>query len=237
MERQYIGVDLHKATFQACAVRQDGSRIWEAQVARTAEGLAAFAARDVQHGQVAVEATGPTWAFVDALHRLGATVCVVDTRKTKLKAGFAANTGRLDARRLADALRRESVVSIYLPPPEIRELRDMTRGRQQVVRTRTRLVQAIRALLLRHDRPDPPTTKLTSVAGLRWLSAQHVPGEANARGARSAACYKGRARRDPGDGQPGAGAGGERSHCLRTDAPARHWACAWPHPPRRDRSH
>ena len=42
-------------------------------------------------------------------------MCVVDPRKTKLKAGFAAKTDRLDARRLADALRRESVVSIYVP--------------------------------------------------------------------------------------------------------------------------
>jgi transposase len=178
MERQYIGVDLHKATFQACAIRPDGSRIWEAQFPRTAEGLAAFAARQVPQAHVAVEATGPTWPFVDALQALDTTVCVVDTRKTKLKAGYAAKTDRLDARRLADALRRESVVSIYIPPPAIRELRDVTRGRQQIVRTRTRLVQAIRALLLRHDRPDPPTTKLTSVAGLRWLDAQHLPGEA-----------------------------------------------------------
>jgi transposase len=178
MERQYIGVDLHKATFQACAVRADGTRLWEAQFPRTAEGFDAFRARGVAAGHVAVEATGPTWAFVDALLGVGTTVCVVDTRKTKLKAGFAAKTDRLDARRLADALRRERVVSIYIPSPDIRELRDLTRGRQQLVRTRTRLVQALRALLLRHDRPDPPTTKLTSVAGLRWLDAQHLAGEA-----------------------------------------------------------
>jgi transposase len=179
MERQYIGVDLHKATFQACAVRPDGTRIWEAQFARTAEGLSALAARDVRQAHVAVEATGPTWAFVDALHALGSTVCVVDTRKTKLKAGYAAKTDRLDARRLADALRRESVASIYIPPPAIRELRDVTRGRQQVVRMRMRLVQAIRALLLRHDAGEPTTTKLTSVTGLRWLRGQQLRGAAD----------------------------------------------------------
>ena len=71
---------------------------------------------------VAVEASGPTWAFVDAIQVHGVDVCVVDTRKTKIKAGYAAKTDKLDARRLADALRRESVVSIYIPPPAIREL-------------------------------------------------------------------------------------------------------------------
>ena len=29
MEQQYIGIDLHKASFHACAVRSDGTRLWE----------------------------------------------------------------------------------------------------------------------------------------------------------------------------------------------------------------
>lgn len=174
MEHQYIGVDLHKATFQACAVRRDGTRLWEAQFPRTAEGLAALAARDVSQAQVAVEATGPTWVFVEALQTLGTTVCVVDPRKTKLKAGYAAKTDRLDARRLADALRRESVASIYIPPPAIRALREVCRGRQQVVRVRTKLVQAIRALLLRHDVAEPAVKQLTSRRGFAWLGTVHL---------------------------------------------------------------
>ena len=82
-------------------------------------------------------------------------MCVVDPRKTRLKAGFAAKTDRLDARRLADALRRASVVSVYVPPPAIRELREVCRGRHQLVRIRIRLAQMIRAVLLRSDAGDP----------------------------------------------------------------------------------
>lgn len=180
MEREYIGIDLHKASFHACAVRADGTRQWEAVFPRTAAGIAAFATREVMGAQLAVEATGPTWAFVDAVTALGVHACVVDPRKTKLKAGFAAKTDRLDARRLADALRRESVVSIYVPPPAIRELRELARGRQQLVRTRARVVQAIRALLLRHDAPEPPVTSLLGVKGLAWLQTQHVTGAGDA---------------------------------------------------------
>ena len=40
MDRQYIGIDLHKASFQACALRADGARLWEARLHRTAEGIA-----------------------------------------------------------------------------------------------------------------------------------------------------------------------------------------------------
>src|SRR5215210_1957815 len=130
MNRKYIGIDLHKAFFQACVLTPTGERLWEARFPRTTEGLTRFIARGVGPEQaIAVEASGPTWAFVDALTPTGATVCVVDPRKTKLKAGYAAKTDRLDARRLADALRRESVVSIYIPSPAIRELREVCRGR------------------------------------------------------------------------------------------------------------
>jgi transposase len=176
MEQKYIGIDLHKASFHACALTPDGTRVWEAKFPRTAEGIAAFGAREIVGAQLAVEATGPTWAFVDAVTALGVHACVVDPRKTKLKAGFAAKTDRLDARRLADALRRESVVSIYVPPPAIRELRELSRGRQQLVRARTRIIQAIRALLLRQDVPEPPVTSLIGVTGLAWLQALHVTG-------------------------------------------------------------
>lgn len=178
MEPHYIGVDLHKASFQACALSATGARLWEEKFARTPAGVAAFAARQIRGAQVAVEATGPTWTFVDQLQALETHVCVVDTRKTKLKAGYPAKTDKLDARRLADALRRASVVSIYIPPPAIRDLRELVRGRHHLVRVRARLMQTIHALLLRQDAGDPPVTRLVSPRGLAWLEQHRLPGAA-----------------------------------------------------------
>ena len=39
MERQYIGVDLHKQFFQACAVSQTGERMWEQRFPRSEGGV------------------------------------------------------------------------------------------------------------------------------------------------------------------------------------------------------
>jgi transposase len=178
MEQHYIGVDLHKAFFQACALHATGERVWERRFVRDSEGLAMFCERCSAATQVAVEATGPTWSFVDAVSPTGAAVCVVDPRKTRLKAGYAAKTDRLDARRLADALRRESVVSVYVPPPEIRELREVCRGRYQLVKIRTRLAQMIRALLLRSGVEDAPVNRLYGVRGAAWLQQVRLPLEA-----------------------------------------------------------
>src|SRR5258705_14015453 len=102
MESEYIGVDLHKQFFQACAVDAAGARQWERRFERDATGLGEFVSRIGPAQHIAVEACGPTWAFVDAVVPSGAQVCVVDPRKTRLKAGYAAKTDRLDARRLAD---------------------------------------------------------------------------------------------------------------------------------------
>jgi transposase len=180
MEQQYIGIDLHKAFFQVCAVSTTGRRVWEGRFDRTPAGIDLFTARGIATAHLAVEATGPTWRFVDALQSRVAGIGVVDTRKTKLKAGYAAKTDRLDARRLADALRRESVVSIYIPPPAIRELREVCRGRHHLVRVRAKLMQSIRSLLLRQDAGDPPVTRLVSPRARVWLQRVRLEGETQA---------------------------------------------------------
>jgi len=176
---QYIGVDLHKGFLQVCAVTPHGARQWETRYPRTTEGIAALLARCTTDTAVAVEATTPTWHFVDQIRDHVGHVCVVDTRKTKLKAGDAAKTDRLDARRLADALRRESVVSIYVPPPAIREFRELCRHRLTLVQLRTRVLQRMRAVLLRQGLGDPPTKRLRSVGGQAWLDQLVLPPQAH----------------------------------------------------------
>lgn len=176
---QYIGIDLHKAFFQVAAMTRTGERTWEGKYPRTPEGLQAFRARCSPQSAVAVEATTPTWSFVDQILGEVGRVCIVDTRKTKLKAGYAAKTDRLDARRLADALRRDSVVSIYFPPPPIRELRELCRHRLMITQMRTRVLQRLRALLLRQGLGDPPVRTLRSADGQRWLDHVVLPPRAH----------------------------------------------------------
>jgi transposase len=149
VDKHYIGVDLHQAFFQACAVTATGERLWEQRLPRSEEGTATFLTRCNRQTAVAVEASTPTWHFADTIAAHVGELRIVDSVKTKLKAGYAAKTDRLDARRLADALRRDSVIGIYYPPMAIRELRELCRGRHTLVQTRTRILQRIRALLLR----------------------------------------------------------------------------------------
>lgn len=175
---QYIGVDLHKSFFQVCMVDAGGCRCWEDRFETTPEGIARFLARTSPEAHVAVEASGPTWAFVDRLCAHVRDVQVVDAAKTRLKAGYAAKTDRLDARRLADAFRRDSVATIYYPPPPLRELRELCRYRLSLVRVRTALKQRIRALLVRHGVVEPDVSSLWQGRGAQWLATVRLPGRA-----------------------------------------------------------
>lgn len=174
MEREYIGIDLHKAFFQACAVSATAERQWEQRWPTTEDGIAALLTRCGQHSHLAIEASSPTWAFVDRIVEHVGTVHVVDTRKTRIKAGYAAKTDRLDAQRLADALRRDSVVGIYYPPPAIRDLRELGRYRCQLARLQASLKQRIHALLLRQGVATPRA--LFTRRGSAWLEAVALPG-------------------------------------------------------------
>lgn len=178
MTDQYIGIDLHKAFFQACAVTGTGERLWEARFPRTPVGLTALIARCTPQTALAVEASTPTWHFADAIGSAVGTLRIVDPLRTKLKAGFAAKTDRLDARRLADALRRESVVGIYYPPLAIRELRELCRARHALVQTRTALINRLRAVLLRQGLAEARRLARTRDDG--WLETLPVPPRAAA---------------------------------------------------------
>jgi transposase len=174
----YIGVDLHQAFFQACAVSPNGARLWEDRFPRSEAGIAALLARCGGRTALAVEASTPTWHFADALGDRVEDLRIVDPVKTKLKAGYAAKTDRLDARRLADALRRDSVVGIYYPPVAIRELRELCRYRHALVQVRTALINRLRAVLLRQGIVDG--RRLARTRSDAWLETIALPPRAAA---------------------------------------------------------
>jgi len=178
MTDQYIGIDLHKAFFQACAVSPTGDRLWEGRFPRTPAGLAALTAQCTPATAVAVEASTPTWHFADGVIGAVGELRIVDPFKTKLKAGYAAKTDRLDARRLADALRRDSVVGIYYPPLPVRELRELCRARFALVQVRTALVNRLRAVLLRQGIAD--ARRIAKTADVAWLETVELPPRARA---------------------------------------------------------
>ena len=215
-----------------------GERLWEGRFrAECRRDRGVSSARDRWGARDRGRSQRADWSFVDALTPSGARICVVDPRKTQLKAGVAAKTDRLDARRLADALRRDSVVSIYVPPPAIRELREVCRGRHQLVRLRTRLAQMIRALLLRCDADEPPGTRLYAPKALAWLDHVALRPDAQAALRRLVTAYRAVHTEAQAADDGGAHPRGDGSDCDDAGCDGRRRAGPRADAARRDRRH
>ena len=148
------GIDIAKAKADVCTrlppAREGGrraSRVEEVP-ARAAEILA-LAVRLLADGVelVVMESTSDYWRiWFYLLEGAGLNVQLVNSRQSRQLAGRP-KTDRLDAQWIARLAEMGLLRPSFVPPPEIRALRDLTRTRLQLVRDRTREWQRLEKLL------------------------------------------------------------------------------------------
>src|ERR1700688_1660101 len=85
---------------------------------------------------VVMESTGSYWIPVFNLLEGHVTVVLANPEEVKNRKGH--KTDRKDAEHLADLLRHNHVKASYIPPKPIRDLRDLTRRRLQLIQDATR---------------------------------------------------------------------------------------------------
>jgi transposase len=156
------GIDVHKKNLTACLLQSgaSGEAVAQVRTFRTVtEQLQALAGWLVQAGcrQVALESTGVYWKPVfNVLEQAGLDVVLVNAQHVKNVPGR--KTDVKDAEWLATLLRVGLLRHSFIPPKEIRELRDLTRYRTQVIRQRAQECNRIQKLL------EDANIKLASVA-------------------------------------------------------------------------
>jgi transposase len=91
--------------------------------------------------QVAIESTGVYWKPVFNILEGSLTVVLVNPLHVKALAGH--KTDVRDAERLADLLAHDLVRPSFIPPPEIRQLRELTRYRESLVRQQAAVANRI----------------------------------------------------------------------------------------------
>jgi transposase len=155
------GLDVHKKTVVACVRRLEPDGTVHAQVLTfrtTTANLIALAdwldAQRVTH--VAMESTGVYWKPVYHLLEGRFEVLLVNAHHIKQVPGR--KTDVKDAEWIAQLLQYGLLRSSFLPPLPIRELRDLTRQRTQLVHERAAVVNRIQKVL------EDANIKLSSVA-------------------------------------------------------------------------
>ena len=159
------GLDVHRDRVVACIRAADGARVktvkrsFSTTTAGTAE-LAAWLA-DHEVATAAMEATGVYWKPVYyGLEGLVPELWLVNANHVKRVPGRKSDLS--DAEWLADVAAHGMVRPNFVPPPPIRELRELTRYRKTQVDARVKEIQRLEKLL------QDAGIKLTSVASRTW---------------------------------------------------------------------
>lgn len=156
------GLDVHKKVVVACVrtpgagrTRRDETREFETFIDDLERLRDWLVAEGVTH--VAMEATGIYWKPVwFALEDAGLELLLVNSRNMRMVPGR--KTDVADAGWIAQLLEVGLLRGSYVPPPVIRELRDLTRYRKRLTQDRTREGQRVEKVL------EDAGIKLASVA-------------------------------------------------------------------------
>lgn len=165
------GLDVHRDTVAACVQSFDGSSVHtdKATFSATVAGIGQLgewlAEREVE--LVVMEATGVYWRPVFyGLEDRFAEMWLVNAHHVKNVPGR--KTDMSDAEWLADVAAHGMVRANFVPPPEIRGLRELTRYRKTQIRARGQEIQRLERLF------QDAGIKLTSVASRTWSKSSRA---------------------------------------------------------------
>ncbi len=173
MERQYVGIDLHRR--RSVIVRRDHAGVTQSTVRLDNTNLTGILDEVRAAGpepDVIVEATyGWCW-LVDLLQAEGAKVHLAHPLGNNWSHRRVKNDER-DATDLVDLYRLGRLVESYIAPPELRDQRELVRYRHKLVSFRTSAKEQIHAVLAKQG-IAVPMSDLFGVAGLELLDAAEL---------------------------------------------------------------
>jgi transposase len=110
----------------------------------------------------------------DTLERLGCRVELAHPLKVRAIASARIKTDRIDANILCDLRRANLLPTSYVPPPPIRDLRELLRHRMRLVHDRTQIKNRLTTLLTKANLQAPGTDPF-GVKGRQYLAAIPLP--------------------------------------------------------------
>jgi transposase len=162
---EYIAFDAHKRYTLASVARPDGGLVREQRIPHERGALQQFLERCEQGSAVAVETIGNWYWIVDEIEAAGCVPKLVHARKAKLMMGELNKTDTLDVRGLNRLQRAGTRPTVWIPPGELRDQRDLPRTRMVLVRQRTPLKNRIHATLAKYALHDIEVSDLFGVRG------------------------------------------------------------------------
>lgn len=167
----YVGLDIHSKHISICVLDENGkldSRWRVRAVDQMLEVLGKLPGRFA----VCYEVSCGYGHFHDVLTPLAVRVVAAHPGRLKLIFQSKQKNDRRDAERLAKLLFLGEVPIVYVPAAEVREWRQLITYRRGLIGKRTRVKNALRALLRGVGIVVPRRPGLWSKQGLAWLAEQ-----------------------------------------------------------------
>lgn len=146
MDRQYVGIDLHRRRSVIVRLSAAGETLSSVRVANDRLAIAGAVAEAGPDPEVVVEATYGWYWVVDVLQANGAHVHLANPQGLNWGQRRVKNDER-DAIDLADMLRLGRLAEAWIAPPAIRELRELVRYRAKLVALRSGLKAQVHAVM------------------------------------------------------------------------------------------
>ncbi len=144
---EIISFDSHKRYTLALVEDGWGKMIDESRIPHEQGNIRNYLRRFTPGSAVAVETIGNWYWIVDEIEQAGMVPKLVHARRAKLLMGNVNKTDRLDVRGLSCLQRTGSLPTVWIPPGDLRDKRDLPRTRMYLVNQRTRLKNRIHATL------------------------------------------------------------------------------------------
>lgn len=152
------GLDGHEESMRLCVVDAAGRRKLEETATVASTEMESLLGPFIKDGlRVAFEASGTSFSLYDRLKALGCReIYVWPPHKLRVIAESKAKNDKNDARWLAQLLRMNfHPRSFYIPTDSEPEIRNFLNIRQMIVRSRVRVVQSARSMIVRLGKRVP----------------------------------------------------------------------------------
>jgi transposase len=172
-----IGCDAHKHYSQFAVMDDGGNLLAQRRVDHQPGAIRTFLEDMPEGTPVALETVGNWYWIADEIEAAGCLPLLTHAAKAKVMMGNVNKTDKLDAKGLAKLLHLDSLPTVWLPPGEVRDERELHRTRMALSKLRTALKNRIHATLAKYGITSTEHSDIFVGTGRAWLETtlSHLP--------------------------------------------------------------
>lgn len=145
-----VGCDAHKHFSLFAVLDERGDLLQRTRVGHAPGEIRTFLSQFPEGTPVALETVGNWYWIVDEIEKAGCIPLLAHAAKAKIMMGNIHKTDKLDAHGLATLLYLGKLPSVWIPPADVRDERELPRTRMTFSQHRTRVKNRIRSTLAKY---------------------------------------------------------------------------------------